>query len=232
MRILKRLSICMVVALLMLLETPAYATANNLELNYYPDSQRVSFLESIDLSVLETEPEHMPLRCFDVSDTGDVVIGLNSFPHTICVYNKAGTFLYGFNFMCYGDYAVTWYCGEVMIIFFRGEIAATFDSHGECTDIHIIDASSSNATYIDNVISSPIKYSGDLQYQLISDWPLSPDYSRLEIEDFDGTKTVFYDASSAHNVSSVVSWSILGVLIIIFVFEVIIRIKSSTAREK
>lgn len=192
-----------------------------------------AFHKNFVVSVINAEPQKRPIECFDVSETGLIVVGCSdSFMSTkrmICIYSDDGTFLYGYTFESYGTFGVEWDQNNVIIYLVRGDGAVVINPDGKVKSVAKIQKTTENNSYWRNHVFSTERLVEDTKYTLKNNMGIlnlfASAYSQVVIEKSGGKKAIIYDAGIYHLVSMlvivVVVLLMVGIAIICLTREVI-----------
>lgn len=154
-------------------------------------------VKTIEFQVLSQEPPIAGIVSFDVAPDGRIALGLSS--ERVCVYSSEGVFLFGYSFDIEGaSYEVLWNKGNVVLYFHRSDTKVTFDRAGNCIEIEDVAISPSITTVT-------VRQVNGVTYKLERDIPFGNSYARLCIVQPDGVSTVFYDATSEVNTSTILA---------------------------
>ena len=105
-----------------------YADSRKLnDREFSPDIQ-AELIESEHIIKTEEEILDAPIRCFDISDSGYIAVGLKS--NNINIYNADGSYLYSYSFIESGDYMIVWDNGDLIIFAERGDINYCISADG------------------------------------------------------------------------------------------------------
>ena len=147
--------------------------------------------KSLNISMLEQEPETQIIKCFDVNENGWFAIGTRR--NQILVYDRDGVYQYGFRFEPTGTYGISFVGDNVSIFLSRGDTIAVVNSTGNC--IHAEEVTLSNSLR-EAFLKQTVKLIGNVKYYLERDIGIFDGaYSRLAVIDEDGNRTVLYDAT-------------------------------------
>lgn len=197
----------------------SYAINSGFELESISEEDKQSFLSYIDIKVFTEEPYKKAIKCFDVNHFGTVAVGQfdDDTIKTICVYNKDGTFLYGYNFKSSGSYGIQWDNDNIIIYFVRGDMAISITPDGEIADVKKITNSIENNYYWNNVVFSESRNIDGTEYKIMNDMGFfnvfSISYSLLVVLPSNGEKIVFYDVGKAQLLTTVTVF--LGIIILV-----------------
>lgn len=176
-------------------------------------------LSTYDFVALSSEVESTGIDCFDVGENGWVALGFSS-PDVICVYNQAGTFLYGYTFNCDGSFGVE-IKGESLIVYItRGDVAVTLDRTGECLGVVGIPDTRHNNTKWNEVLHCTKRVVNGRIYELEKDWFLSTEYSKLVVSDGEGETHIFYNCATGNAFYTIFTIWITASIIIVSVIGI------------
>lgn len=214
--------LCLIAAIFFfLMPIQVYADTEGLHEDMDTTQEKEVFLHNISFALLQKEPAKKPILCFDVNDEGSIALGFQDTNNKhICVFSADGEFLYGYAFSAYGNYSVFWEGSEIGIFFSRGQIAITFDSNGDCTGFKQV--TNNYDSYVRGGYSHQKYEKNGILYSLENDFVIGNEFGRLKVLYPDGTKSVFYDATSSHN-SAVLLEIICIVSLILCVIWYIVR---------
>lgn len=160
-----------------------------------------SFLNNINLCLINTEPSQNPIKCFDANEQGMIAIGTeDSTNKAIVIYSDAGEFQYGYRFQIEGSYGVELNNEELKIYFVRSDVAISISLSGELKDISRICDTSDNNTYWNQYVRASSRNKGEYRYTLKNDIGLlgvfASTYSQLYRIDSFGNEQLIYNANS------------------------------------
>lgn len=191
----------------------AEAMAFDMKKTVISSKEEIAMAECIQLQIIENDDLKNSIQCFDVSENGNVAIGMEwAAQKIIYVYDATGTFLYGLAFNCDGAYGIEFVGENINILFLRGNLLATYDSNGICHGIQKLAETEQNYGVMKKILTRTDKTVQGKHYSLERNWNTGDSYSKLIISDEQGEKTVFYDASPQRSFGQ----SILVIFIISF----------------
>lgn len=160
-----------------------------------------TFLSNINLSLIADEPQKRTILCFDVNSNGMIAIGSAASENKyISVYDSTGEFQYGYTFNCNQSFGVQWDNTNLIICFVKNDVAASFDSNGNNTELRIIENTDSNNSYWNNSVFSREKTIDSNSYTIKNNMGalniFASSYSQLIKTDAQGNETVLYDVST------------------------------------
>lgn len=147
--------------------------------------------ESLNISMLEQEPETQVIKCFDVNENGWFAIGTRR--NQILVYDQDGVYQYGFRFDIDGTYAIIFEGDNIMLCLGRSEFFPVIDREGRCVRAEKVVVTQ---RFQQDVFYRTAKQVGNTEYRVERDIGIFDGaYSRLAVIDEDGNRTVLYDAT-------------------------------------
>ena len=195
-------------------------SATALTLKTYPidDKVKAEVISKANIQPIETANIKNGIKCFDVSDSGEVAIGVDWASNSaIYVYDSSGVFQYGFSFYVDGDYGIA-YCDNLLGIYcIRGDTIMLCDDSGTCLDVRTLSSDIHGYIQVKEILNRSSKDIGSKKYVLERDLEIGDSYSRLVRIDEQGNRTVLYDATSEHNIGQ-----ILGITAMICFFLVVV----------
>lgn len=167
------------------------------------------FLSSINLLLITEEPEKSPITCFDVNDSGEIVLGSqDSMKKLVTVYAPDGTFQYGYAFNCDGNFGVEWDGNNIILYFVRSDTAALFDPNGGNLELKRIRDTIDNNSYWNHSVFAEQKVAGGNQYAMRNEGGLrnlfASSYSQLIKTADDGSVITVYDAGDELAITTVI----------------------------
>lgn len=181
------------IGLLFLTSVPAMASSDLTE-------DEVSAISSnVNITLLKEEPSKKNIDCFNVSNDGTVAIlqERSSNRRVICVYDKKGEFLYGYEFTSTGSAAIEWKDELLSIYSIRSNILITVDSFGNIIDVTTYEGTSVQNSHFTNLRRSSKQEVNGITYILKNDGIakfLDTSYSKLIVKDDEGEEVVFYES--------------------------------------
>lgn len=153
-----------------------------------------------DKIYLRYESEEFPchsIKCFDVSNSGLIAIGIDEDTEKhINVYDNNGTFQYGYSFETQGTYGIEFDDNNLIIYFVRGNDACLIDSEGNFIEMCVITNTAENNSYWQHNVYAKSKSIGNSKYVLSKPIMFSPSYTKLTKISSDGTEFVIIDVST------------------------------------
>ena len=218
----KRKTLLVSIFIFVLVCNPIVANAINTGFltNELPEEEQISFVQNIDLCLIESEPSKNAVVCFDVNENQMIAVGQKSSDtKTICVYSNDGTFQYGYTFNCSGDFGVEWDNDNLNIYFVRSDVVISVSPNGEISDVLEVTNSIENNSYVNHFFHATERTIGDTTYFIRNDmgilsW-IATSYSQIVIKDVSGTENVIYDVNSTQLLNAIIS------IIFIFVFVIV-----------
>lgn len=188
---------------------------------------RERVLANINLTLITEEPPKNDIECFDVNSKGLIAVGSGDWEEkTICVYDSAGAFQYGYSFHSSGSFGVEWDGGNLMIHFVRSDISASFDAAGVNIELGRIQNTIDNNSYWRDCLYSTQRTVGETRYTIKNSMGIfnifSSSYSQLIKIDAEGNETTIYDVSAEHTVRTI-TYFVLTLLFITIVIMMLIR---------
>lgn len=167
----------------------------------------------------------MPIKCFDVNESGQIAIGSEkSADKIVAIYSSTGDFLYALSFEADGSFGVEWNGDCLNVYLVRASVLAQVDSQGKVLGVFAVKDTAENNSYWNNTVHSATRNAGGTEYKIDNNLgPLNyiqSSYSRLVATSADGNSTVLYDVGNSKAISSAF-WL---VIVIIFVTLAIISI--------
>ncbi len=161
-----------------------------------------TYVENIEWSTIENEPQKSLFFCFDVNAEGQVIIGrkLDNHNKAVIVYDKEGHFLRGYTFRCAGTFKAVWSENGIMIYFHRGDIVISINTVGIITDIQKVTEENFSIFEKDRSIPYTITFAGGTctAGNSIDILNLSGMYSQIYITYDNGVQACIYDASTEY----------------------------------
>lgn len=192
-----------------------------------------TFLSNINLTLISDEPQKSTFTCFDVSESGQVVIGFaNAQKKYISVYDATGGFQYGYVFNCNQSFGVQWDSANLIIYFVRSDVAASFDSNGDNVELRTIEDTADNNSYWNRCVFSKEKMINTNRYTAKNNMGIlnmfASSYSQLLKTDSNGNETIIYDAGTtqtAQTVLFIIAVLIFAAIVIALVIRQFLRAK-------
>jgi hypothetical protein len=207
--------------------TNVSAMTTGFEVKTIPSNKTEEIFSNIDLKYESEEASFHSIKCFDISDSGLIAIGIDEDTQKhINIYTSDGLFQYGYSFVNYGTYGIEFDNDCLMIYTVRGNKAYLLDEQGNCLEVCDIPNNSENNSYWNNDVFAKSKNIGDNQYKLSKTIIFSPSYSKLTKVSPDGTETVLIDASVETGVFLIVILIIISIILFISILIIINYIKS------
>lgn len=174
------------------------------------------------------EPQSKPkFQGFDINADSNVVLAVNGDEFKgVLAYDRQGNYLFGFEINSEGDFLVEWFGSNINILFFRGNIIATYNQSGECLDVNVYLDNFNNAKSRDYLRANTSKtnkkdkFAVDNNSSLISAFVTN--HTRLLHIAADGTKTVVYETniSSWNSASTTRLLCIMLAMIILAIYTI------------
>lgn len=197
MKLLTRLSaLCLVICLIYWIPGMALgAEYENYKTYNVSDQEKITFLQAISFSALDTETGEGSFSSFAVSEQGQIALCFNSQSAVISVYDSNGLYLYGFQFVNESSALAVFFEGETLsILWGKNRYIGSFDADGNCLTFQSYYNTKSNANSYHNDRYRPSTGQvGDMQY-FAEKVGLSSNYAQLAVEDQSGNRTIIYDA--------------------------------------
>lgn len=173
-------------------------------LNTYPpaEEEQLSVIESTNLTKVTDDSYKAGLQRFDVDEEGNYVLGFSSGSNNWAyVYDKDGSFLYGFRYTTTGTHGIE-LCEDGLIIFhLRGSIAMTYDNMGVCIDVQKVIANTKESNMqIHNFLHKVSEEVAKKTYQMERDVNIGSSYSRFVVIDEYGEETILYSDTTNHSI--------------------------------
>ncbi|MCH5298023.1 MAG: hypothetical protein J1E85_10200 [Ruminococcus sp.] len=206
--------------LAILLTTYSYistsAMTTGFDIEQIPTEQAEEFLDNINLIYESEEAHHHSIKCFDISDSGLIAVGIDEdIEKHINVYDNNGIFQYGYSFENQGTYGIEFDKDNLIIYTVRGENAYLIDNKGNCLEVCKINNSLENNSYWNHNVFAKSKKVGNSKYVLSKAIIFSPSYSKLTKISSDGTEFVIVDVSTD---------SVIYIIIVIIIAITVISI--------
>lgn len=196
--------------------TGAYAITTGFDVESITTEKAKEFLDNINLNYENEETSCHSIKCFDISDTGLIAIGIDEDTEKhINVYDNTGTFQYGYSFENQGTYGIEFDNDNLIIYTVRGQMAYLLDNKGNCLEVFEICKTSENNSYWQHNVYAKSKSVGNSKYVLSKIIIFSPSYTKLTKISSDGSEFVIIDVSTD---------SIVYIIIIIIIALIIIGI--------
>lgn len=192
------------------------------------DEKQQTFLSNIDISLLDSDSDVRSkfIVCFDVNENGLIALGFADSTHkSICIYSSDLTFKYGYYFICDGSFGIEWDKDNLIIYFVRGDVAASFDERGICTEIKAIRNTSENNSYWNNTVFSIKRQVGDDRYIIKNDMGIfsyfGSSYSQLIKIDKNESEIILYDVNDAKIIRTIITFLAAIALLVIAILTII-----------
>ena len=162
------------------------------------EEDAAEFLEKVDLTMIEYEPNKPPIYCFNVSDSGVVAIGCgDAKSKSVRIYSSDGYFNRCYLFNCDGGFGLGYDKSDLMIYFVRSDIAIKIDQFGnvKCV-LKVFNSSENQNPWIDSIYSKEKCVNG-CKYSLTNTGIsrlFNHSYTQLKVLDQNGNETVIYEA--------------------------------------
>ena len=220
----KRICLCISFVLLIIITTNATevnAMNTGFSTEELSEETKISFMSSINLSQLSTEPKKSGILCFDVNEQGMIAVGQNGAQDKeICVYTSLGEFLYGYTFSCSQSFCVEWDEQYINIYFIRSDVIISLDSDGRVLDIKRVQDTIDNNSYR-NSLYSMTRTVGNTTYLIRNDmgilnW-ITSSFSQIVTIDATGTESIIYDVNSMQLTNAIVTISFISIFVLVAV---------------
>lgn len=194
------------------------ATAQTLKTYPIDDKVKAAIISKANIQPIETASIINRITCFDVSDSGEIAIGVDWASNSaIYIYDSSGVFQHGFIFYVDGDYGIA-YCDNLLGIYcIRGDTIMLCDDSGTCMDVRTLSSDERGYWQAKEILNRVSKEMGGKKYVLERDLEIGDSYSRLVKIDEQGNRTVLYDATPEHNIGQILG---LSIVICFFLFVV------------
>lgn len=225
----QRKSITLLIVLLIccFFANTVHATSHNIESNPISTEEKAKIISNANPELIQTDSTKTGIKCFDVSDSGEIAIGIGGGSNCmIYVYDASGVFQYGYRLRIDGAFGLVYVDDLLGIYSLRGNTIIFCNHTGACVDVHTLSGTGSQTKAILNRISKDV---GGKKYVLERDMNIGDSYSRLVQIDEDGNRTVLYDVTSDHKTGQ-----ILGISAAIGFFAIVVLgcIKKAKAKEQ
>ena len=203
----------------------AFAMTSGFDTEELSKQESEKIISNIAFKRLDSAPEKMPIKCFDVNESGQIAIGSEkSADKIVAIYSSTGDFLYALSFEADGSFGVEWNGDCLNVYLVRASVLAQVDSQGKVLGVFAVKDTAENNSYWNNTVHSATRNAGGTEYKIDNNLgPLNyiqSSYSRLVATSADGNSTVLYDVGNSKAISSAF-WL---VIVIIFVMLAIISI--------
>lgn len=196
-----------------------------------PEEEQISFVQNIDLCLIESEPSKNAVVCFDVNENQMIAVGQKSSDRkTICIYSSDGTFQYGYTFNCSGDFGVEWDKDNLNIYFVRSDVVISVSPDGEILDVLEVTNSIENNSYVNHFFHATERTIGDTTYIIRNDMGIfnwvATSCSQIVIKDVSGAENVVYDVNSAQLLSAILSAIFIlafAIIVVTVIFRPVIK---------
>ena len=180
------------------------STAQSIDTDQY-----ASIIANLKISPLREQENGGKILCFDVREDGSFVLGFDSLPRKVCVFDNNGTFQYGFSFSDYGTYGVTLIDTGVLIHMVRSSICVEINPDIEVLTVSEIPPTLENNNYWQEITSQNSKKINEKTYML-------KDNHKLISLDSKMNETILYETESIINLHT-----ILPVFLLVACFSVL-----------
>ena len=186
-----------------------YATEYPIKTYRIDEADKTAVISKTNMQPIETDSIRGRIECFDVSQDGDVAIGIdNTSSSVIYVYDATGVFQYGFSFNVDGDYGIV-YCDNLLGIYFlRGDTIMFCDDSGTCLDVRTLSSDENGYMQAKEILNRVSKDIGGKRYILERDINIGDSYSRLVVIDEHGNRTTLYDVMPEHSIGRILALSV------------------------
>lgn len=193
------------------------ATAQTIKTYPIDDEIKAAIISKANIQPIETANIKNGIKCFDVSNSGEVAIGVDRASNSVIyVYDSSGEFQYGFSLYVDGDYGIA-YCDNLLGIYcIRGDTIMLCDDSGTCLDVRTLSSDEQGYFRAIEILDRISKEMGVKKYVLERDIEIGDSYSRLVKIDEQGNRTVLYDATPEHIIGQ-----ILGITAMICFFLIV-----------
>ena len=180
--------------------------------------EKDKFIEYVDMSFLSEEQEKKAIDSFSVSANGLIAIGYRNFDcKIVCIYDLEGVYQYGYKFK-YPGAIILEFCEETLnVVFLRSDVVISFDQDGTLVEINRLCDANENVLHKNKILNSTVQEVNGDRYSITKDMGFlnlfTSSYSQLTVERTDGTKSIIYDVSSAHFLSTLVLF--IGIFLLV-----------------
>jgi hypothetical protein len=201
------------------------------------ESNKESIWENINLRNFDEfniENNSLPIMSFDVSTTGNIVLGLQN--NKILILNENNDVLKCFEFTNDGTFYAKWNNENVLLFMSRGSIVVEFSLEGNLVNMIEIDTSNVNNNKLWNEVIHNTRVSlNGFNYYVQNDLGILNlftfrSFSQLVKSDENGVSTVIYDVNENQLDRIVATTIMLSLFICVCSFMVIGKIKESKRR--
>lgn len=180
---------------------------------------------NISLYKIDSEPEALAIRCFDVNEKGFIAIADKGMDKAyICIYTNKGDFQYGYQFETSGDFGFEWNGDNIFVYLVRGNLSIEISPFGEVLSIREIQNTSENRKYWDQVVFSRKKVVDGVTYVSKNDMGLlsvfAPD-TQLFMQDNMGNETLLYDVNEQEFAKIAIYAGLISIFILCSIFGLI-----------
>lgn len=184
-----------------------------------------SFLDNINLFLVNTEPSQKPIKCFDANAQGMIAIGTEDGNNkAIAIYSDNGSFQYGYRFQTEGSYGIELNNEELKIYFVRNDVAISISISGELKNVSRICDTPENNTYWNRYVRATSRNKGEYVYALKNDVGIlgifASSYSQLYRIDSLGNEQLIYNANSFQFFNILIMF--LGILVFVCIVVIVI----------
>ena len=228
MRYVRRFSVILLLLLLLVIEgVEVLAINTGFSTEELSEKDISTFITNMNISLLVDEPPKATIECFDVSENEMIAIGHSaSDKKTISIYSDAGTFLYGYEFNCNGNFGIEWDADNLIIYFVRSDIAASVNPAGKIECVLKIQNTADNNSYWNKFVFSTKRSIRDTEYTLKNNMGVfnifTSSYSQL-VATNNGIEHVVYDVNATQFAKTIVVFISVLILICIVVFILIFQ---------
>ena len=206
--------------------TSLYEFKSNFSVSQISKEEKETIIANTDLTVITT-PANSTIECFDVNEDGLIALGHTGITKgDISVYSSDGTFKYGFEFQCYGEFGVEWDKDILNIYFVRGSVLVSVNSSGEIVNVADVEDTAENNSYYRNSIKATKRNVNGIEYEIKNVFMSS--YSQLVVKEPSGQEIVLYNA----NDSQLAQIVIVSIIAIVFTALGIIVVVSQFVKRK
>lgn len=165
--------------------------------------EKEDYIQRLQFSISETEPQYRPFSCFDVREDGAVPVLFDADlrdGHTVCVFTSSMEFSHCIILDSPGTVHLEWNDdGNLQIFLVRASLAVSINNNGECVDVQKI-VLDKQPKYLCHKITERTDAQG-IRYVAKNEtgFPnLSGVYSKIIAVDEDGTERALYDVTALH----------------------------------
>lgn len=205
----------------------AFAMTSGFDTEELSKQESEKIISNIAFKRLDSAPEKMPIKCFDVNESGQIAIGSEkSADKIVAIYSSTGDFLYALSFEADGSFGVEWNGDCLNVYLVRASVLAQVDSQGKVLGVFAVKDTAENNSYWNNTVHSATRNAGGTEYKIDNNLgPLNyiqSSYSRLVATSADGNSTVLYDVGNSKAISSAF-WLVIVIIFVMLAITSIIK---------